>query len=337
MQAAAFTALTGPDGVEVIDQPEPQPGPDEAVLDVGACAINRHDLWILEGESAMVGEGALPFVTGLDVAGTVRAVGTDVRGVEPGDEVLLCPNETCGSCRFCREGPENRCERFSLYHGGLAEQACVQADRLLALPEGVDARTAAAIPTAYMTAAHMLRRADVGPSDLVFVPGATGGVGVAAIQLADIRGARTIGTSSSASKLEAVSDLGLDHAIQATDPDAIREQVEPIGQPDAVMNHLGGEYTNLGVRVMRRGGTMAICGRTAGGSSSIHLTDLFLNHKEVVGSTMGTQDDLRRLLDLVAVGELEPVIDSTYPLAETDAAFAAMTERESVGKLVVEP
>ncbi|SEV82892.1 alcohol dehydrogenase catalytic domain-containing protein [Natrinema salifodinae] len=341
MRAAVFTELIGPEGVSVIDRDEPEPGPGEALIDVEACAINRHDLWILEGDSAMVDADDLPFVTGLDVAGVVSEVGDDVAdadtGVEPGDRVLLCPNQTCGTCRFCREGPENMCERFSLYHGGLAETASVQADRLLSLPDDVDATTAAAIPTAYMTAFHMLRRADVGAGDLVFVPGATGGVGVAAIQLADILGATTIGTSSSPEKLDRVRDLGLDHGIESADTDEIRAEVEEIGTPDAVVNHLGGEFTALGQAVMRRGGTMVICGRTAGDESTIDVPDLFLGHKRVVGSTMGTQDDLRRLVELAADGRLRPEIDETYSLADTDAAFAAMRDRESVGKIVVEP
>ena len=337
MRAAAFTDLIGPEGVSVIDRPDPEPGPGEALVDVDACAINRHDLWILEGDSAMVDADDLPFVTGLDVAGVVADVGEDVRGVEPGERVVLCPNQTCGSCRFCREGPENTCERFSLYHGGLAETARVEADRLVPLPEDVVSRSAAAIPTAYMPAFHMLRRADVGPADLVFVPGATGGVGVASVQLADRFGAATIGTSSSDAKLERVRELGLDHGIRSTDVDEIREGVEAVGRPDAVINHLGGEFTELGQAVLRRGGTMAICGRTAGNESTIDVTNLFLGHKRVVGSTMGTQDDLRRLVELTADGELTPEIDQTYALEDTADAFAAMQDRESVGKIVVEP
>jgi len=335
MRAAAFTELTGPDGVSIVERPTPDPGPGDAVVDVAACAINRHDLWILEGDSAMVEADDLPFVTGLDVAGEVRAVGEDVTAVAPGDRVLLCPNETCGTCRFCREGPENLCRSFSLYHGGLAEAALVEADRLVHLPASVAFTTAAALPTAYMTAFHMLRRADVGPGDLVFVPGATGGVGVAAVQLADVFGARTVGTSSSADKLAAVEALGLDHAIQGTDPEEIEAAVLEIGRPDAVLNHLGGVYTGLGLDVLRRGGRMVVCGRTAGSHSEIDIPDLFLQHKRIVGSTMGTQTDLETLVDLVAAGEVAPEIDETYPLDATSEAFAAMQNRESVGKLVV--
>ncbi|MFC6615902.1 alcohol dehydrogenase catalytic domain-containing protein [Halopenitus salinus] len=335
MRAAAFSELTGPEGVRIVDRPTPDPEHGEAVVDVEACAINRHDLWILEGDSAMVDADDLPFVSGLDVAGTVRAVGEGVTDVAPGDEVVLCPNETCGRCRFCREGPENLCESFSLYHGGLAESARVSADRLVRRPEGVDATTAAALPTAYVTAYRMLQRAEVGAGDLVFVPGATGGVGLAAIQLADVLGARTVGTSSSASKLDRVASLGLDHPVHGEDPEELRGAVEAVGTPDAVVNHLGGPYTELGMDVLRRGGIMTVCGRTAGGRSTFDVADLFLNHKRIVGSTMGTQGDLETLVDLVAFGDLDPEIDGTYPLSETADAFAAMRDRETVGKLVI--
>lgn len=335
MRTAAFTELIGPDGVSIVEQQAPEPDAGEAVVDVHACAINRHDLWILDGDSAMVDADNLPFVTGLDVAGEVSAVGSGVNDLEPGERVVLCPNETCGTCRFCREGPENQCQSFSLFHGGLAEQARVSADRLIRLPESVEMVPAASLPTAYMTAYHMLRRAEIGPGDLVFVPGATGGVGVATVQLAALFGARTIGTSSSSAKLETVEAVGLDHAIQGTDPDTLEPAVEAIGRPDAVVNHLGGEYTELGLDVLRRGGRMVICGRTAGGRSEIDIPDLFLGHKRIIGSTMGTQDDLRRLVDLVAAGDLDPVVDETYPLAETADAFSAMQKRETVGKIVV--
>jgi NADPH:quinone reductase-like Zn-dependent oxidoreductase len=285
----------------------------------------------------MVDTDDLPFVSGLDVAGVVRSVGDDAGGVEPGDRVVLCPNETCGRCRFCREGPENRCEEFSLYHGGLAEAALVDADRLVSLPESVGTTTAAALPTAYLTAHHMLRQAAVEAGDLVFVPGVTGGVGVASVQLAEVAGARTVGTSSSAEKLDRLGELGLDHAVEGTDPETLRREVGEIGTPDAVLNHLGGTYTEVGLDLLRRGGRMVICGRTAGRESRIDVPDLFLGHKRVIGSTMGTQPELRRLVDLVESGDLDPEIEATYPLAATDEAFAAMGNRKAVGKIVVTP
>lgn len=337
MKVAAFTGFGGPDDVAVQEMDDPEPARGEAMLDVEACAINRHDLWILEGDSAMVEGDALPFVSGLDVAGVVRDVGARVESVSTGDAVLLCPNQTCGSCRFCREGPENLCERYSLFHDGLAERAVVDADRLVALPETVDPTTAASLPTAYMTALHMLRRADVGPGDLVFVPGATGGVGVAAVQLIDVMGARSIGTSTSAEKLERLRDIGADHTIESSDPECIGERVLDVGRPDAVLNHLGGEYTRMGLDVLGRGGRMVVCGRTAGDRSEIDVPGLFLGHKRLIGSTMGTQGDLETLVRLLDDGAFEPVVDSVYDLTETDRAFAAMRERDVFGKLLVTP
>ncbi len=337
MRVAAFTSLDGPDGVTIQTRDDPDPRPGEAVVDVEACSINRHDLWIVEGNSSMVGEDVLPFVSGLDVSGTVRSVGDGVEGVAPGDRVLLCPNETCGTCEFCREGPENLCEEFSLYHGGLAEQALVDADRLVSLPESLSTRTAAAIPTASMTAWHMLRRAEVQPGDLVLVPGATGGVGVAAIQLADVLNAETIATSRSSEKLDRVGELGADHLVESDDPETLADDVLEIGQSDAVINHLGGPFTRAGLDAMKRGGRMVICGRTAGPTSEIGLSQLYLDHQRVIGSTMGTQGDLRRLVELAAEGTYEPVVGETYDLDSTGQAFADMQDRSAFGKLIIEP
>ena len=336
MRAAAFTELIGPDGVEIVEQDDERPGDGEAVVDVRACSINRHDLWILQGDSAMVSEGATPFVSGLDVAGVVAETGADA-SVEEGDRVLLCPNQTCGSCEYCREGPENLCQSFMLYHGGLAERATVDADRLIALPDAVDFAEAAALPTSYLTAWHMLRKAEASAGDLLFVPGAAGGVGVALVQLADVIGARTIGTSTSAEKLSRLEALGCDHTVQSADVDEIESEVWSVGQVDATLNHLAGEYTKLGLKVLKRGGKQVICGRTAGGTSEIGVAPFFLNHHEIVGSTMGTQPELATLVDLVAAGDLDPVVSETYALDETGQAFADMADRSAFGKLVVEP
>ncbi len=335
MNVAAFTELTGPDGLEVIEAPEPEAGPGEAVISVEACSLNRHDLWILEGDSATVEGIELPFVSGLDVAGVVQETGEGVSTVEAGDRVVLCPNETCGTCRYCREGPETLCESFSLYHGGLAEAAAVPADRLVTLPDAVETTVAAALPTAYMTAYQMLQRANAEPADLIFIPGVTGGVGVASVQLADVLGARTIGTSSSSKKLGRLTELGLDHAIEATDPELIRERVQTIGTADVVLDHMGGEYTDIGLSVVRRGGPVVVCGRTAGSHSEITIPSLFVSQKRIIGSKMATQTALEKLVGLVAAGELTPEIDDLYTLEETRAAFEAMQNRESVGKLVV--
>ena len=336
MRVAAVTEFGDGEGVEMRERPDPDPGRGEAVVDVEACSINRHDLWILQGDSALVPEEVLPFVSGLDAAGVVREAGEDA-AVSEGDRVLLCPNRTCGTCEYCREGPETLCESFMLYHGALAEQAPVAASRLVPLPDGVGFTEAAALPTAYLTAWRMLKVADVGPTDLVFVPGATGGVGVAAVQLSDVLGADAIGTSTSGRKLERLTELGCSHTVRSADPDELTREVRAVGRPDAVVDHLGGEFTQAGLDVVRRGGTMVVCGRTAAPTSEFGLAPFFVGHQRIVGSTMGTQPELETLVELLAEGAFEPPVGETYPLAATGDAFDDMLERDAFGKLVVEP
>ncbi|MDX1745675.1 MAG: alcohol dehydrogenase catalytic domain-containing protein, partial [Halobacteriales archaeon] len=151
MRAAVYAGFGGPDDIEIRDVPAPDPDPTEALVEVGAAAVNHHDLWLLRGEAGLDGDD-LPFVSGVDVAGTVTAVGAAVSDLSVGDRVVLCPNETCGTCRHCREGPENRCADYGLFHGGFAEQFAAPADRLIPVPDGVSLATAAAVPVSYLTA-----------------------------------------------------------------------------------------------------------------------------------------------------------------------------------------
>lgn len=336
MQVVAQTGFDGPASLELQDHEAPTPGSNEAIVEVTAASLNRHDLWLLQTPSPVVDEDDLPFVPGLDLAGTVVDAAADAP-VAAGDRVVHCPHRTCGRCSYCREGPENRCERFSLFHGAFAERVAVPVDRLVVLPDGVGLGRAAALPTAYVTAYHMIRRADVEPGDLVLIPGATGGVGVAAVQLLDAMGVRTVGSSSSESKLSGLTSLGADHVIQSADVDEIGAEMRDIGRANAVLDHLGAGFTQLGLDAVERGGRVVVCGRTAGQEAAIDVQRLFLGHKSVVGSTMGTQGDLETIVRLVADGAFEPAIGGEYPLAETPRAFEDMADRSAFGKLVVRP
>jgi NADPH2:quinone reductase len=335
MRAAVFTAVGGPDVIEIQDQRDPTAGPGEAIVRVEACGLNRHDYWIL-AEGRGIGAGDPPFVSGVDLAGVVESVGEDA-AVDPGTRVVLCPNETCGHCRYCREGPENMCEAFSLYHGGLAEYAKVPADRLVELPEGLSTAAAAVLPVGHMTAWRMLQNADTGPGDLVFVPGATGSVGVATVQLADAIGARTVVSSSSAEKLAGLEELGADHTVEGRDTDRLEAAVSDIGEVDVAVNYLGGEYSQLCLSVLRRGGTMVSCGSTAGTESTIPIRSMYIEHQRIVSSSMGTQGDLETAVDLAAAGEFDPVVGAEFSLEETADAFRTVRDSDVLGKVLVRP
>ena len=212
-----------------------------------------------------------------------------------------------------------------------------RADRLIPTPDTVGFGAAATLPVAYMTAYHMMRKADVTASDLVFIPGAAGSVGVAAVCLLDAIGARSIATSSDADKLDRLEDLGADHVVHSDDPPDVLERVTEIGPVDATLNHLSGPFAQVGVDVLRRGGTMAVCGQTAGAEVTLNVRRLYLEHKQIVGSTMGTQGDLETAVALTAAEKLSPPVGGTYPLENTAHAFSALRDRESFGSLVVQP
>lgn len=336
MRAAAFTSLGGTDGVEAIDVPEPTIDDNQVLLRVVGSSLNRHDLLYLRGEFRLR-ERHLPFVSGVDVAGEILETGVNVDSVVEGDRAVLSPMQTCGTCRYCRDGPENRCEEYSLFHGGFAERVAVDADRLLPISNAVDPVSASALPVAYMTAWHMLRRAEVTAGDTVLIPGATGGIGVAATQLIDAMGARSICTSTSESKLDSLAVFGADHCLQVKSASALADAVGGLGPVDAVLNHLGGAFTDAGLSTLRRGGRMVVCGRTADQFSEIDTQELFLEHKQIVGSTMGTQIDLERTVGFVESGQFEPPVHETYNLDEAAQAFTDMAARDVVGKLVITP
>jgi NADPH2:quinone reductase len=336
MRAAAFTGLGGPANVNVIDVPEPTPDDGQALIRVHGAALNRHDLIYLQGNFRL-GKDDLPFVSGVDISGEVIEIGPDVDSVATGDRVVLSPMQTCGECVHCRDGPENLCNEYSLFHGGFAERAAVDAVRLVPISDEIEFTTAAALPVAYMTAWHMLRKADVTAGDLVLVPGATGGVGVAASQLINAAGAECIGTTASKVKLQKLAKLGVDYPVQVDEATRLESALDGVGPVDLVLNHLGGEFTDHCLSVLRAGGRMVICGRTADRYSTIDTQDLFLKHKQIVGSTMGTQADLKRVVTFVEKGLFEPAIHATYSLNKTDQAFTDMQSRDIVGKLVITP
>lgn len=131
--------------------------------------------------------------------------------------------------------------------------------------------------------------------------------------------------------------MGVDYTIQSADPEVLEAELHEIGETGTVLNHLGGEYTDLGLQTLRHGGRVVVCGRTAGGTSEISVPAMFLGPTQLIGSTMGTQGDLERLVEFVADGAFDPVIGGEYALDETGQAFADMQERGKVGKLVVKP
>lgn len=344
VRAARFGGDDPLANLELTDVPDPAAGPGEVLVAVTAAALNHHDLWTLRG----VGSRPLrePQVLGCDAAGTVLAYGD---GEPPqgapaiGSPVVVHSVMTCRQCPACRSGDELHCPRIGLLSeppnpGTLAERLVVPVANVLPLPDGVDAVTAACLPTAYLTAYRMLFvRGGLAPGQRALVHGTTGGVASAAILLAVAGGLTVYATSRDHDKRAAALELGAT-AVFDTDRDAVKQVVAASqGGVDAVIDTVGEATWDFTLRVLRPGGTVVVSGATSGPNPPAQLNRIFWRQLTVAGSSMGTIGELARLLELCATDRLTPLVDSVRPLSEAAAAFAALAAGDRRGKLILLP
>lgn len=342
MNAVVLRKHGGPEVLTVEDLPEPHAGPGEVRVRVAAVAMNHLDLWVRNGLPHLKLE--YPFRLGADVAGTVDEVGPGVRGVAAGDEIVVNPGHSCGRCRECLSGRDNLCRFFRLMgedlSGGYCEQIVVPAQNVVPKPKSLSFTDAAALPTTFLTAWQMLtRKAPVRPGDDVLVMAAGSGVGVAAVQIAKLHGARVIATASSDEKLARAKQLGADETINHAAQDLVAEVKRLTGKRgvDIIFEHVGAEVWPKLILSAARGGRIVTCGATSGWDARTDLRHVFFRQLEILGSTMGPKGDLFPILDHVGAGRLEPVVDKTMPLAEAQAAHRLLQDRAVFGKIVLIP
>jgi len=340
MQAFQLIEHGTPGRFDFRDVPNPQPGPREVVVQVHACGLNHLDLWLESGGLPMPVQ--LPRTPGGEIAGVIDSIGPNVVGWKLGDRVAVQSNLFCGKCEFCRRGEESLCLKGELLgvtrDGGFAEQVRVPSQALVRMPDGVEFQTCAALTLAGSSAVHMLtNRAQVQRDDWVLVMGGASGVGSAAIQIAAGLGARVVTTGSTEEKRRLGESLGAEKSVDSSAadwPTQIRRITGRRGV-NLVVEHVGGEVLKQCFSCLSRGGTIVTCGATAGRNVEIDLWPLFVKQQRLIGSYGRTRADIETTLEWVANGQLKPVIDQTFPLAETVEAFARLRSRKALGKLVV--
>lgn len=321
--------------------PDPEVGPHDVLVDVKAGALNHLDVWTRKG---MPSPGEFPHVPGSDAAGVVEAVGDHVSRFEPGDHVAVAAGSFCGDCEFCRSGEQSLCEQYQIIgehtRGVHSELTAVPEDNLVTVPEDVGWETAAAAPLAFQTAWRMLEtRADVSQDDHVLVLGASGGVGHAAVQVADNAGATVYATGSSQAKLDAANRLGADFTINYEEQDfdeAVADLTDGRGL-DIVVDHIGGATWEQSLNSLAKGGTVVTCGATGGPNVEVNIATLFWNQYDILGSTMGSNQDIDDALEKVWDGTFEVEIRDTLPMSKTGRAHEMLEDREGFGKVVVVP
>ena len=316
MFAVYATAINKDDplkGLELGERPEPAAREGWTTVRLRAASLNHHDLWSLKGVG--LPEERLPMILGCDGAGVD----------EDGNEVVV--HSVIGeSGRGVADG-ERATILTERYQGTFAEKVAVPRWNLLPKPAALTFEEAACLPTAWLTAYRMLfTRSGTRPGDTILVQGAGGGVATALIVLARAAGYRVWATSRSEEKRARALELGA-HATFGPD-ERVPERV------DAVMETVGAATWANSVGSVREEGTIVICGATSGPNPPAALTRIFFHQLRVVGSTMGSREELGQLLRFCEVTGVRPVIDSVRPLAEAQEGFAKMAEGDLVGKIV---
>jgi NADPH:quinone reductase-like Zn-dependent oxidoreductase len=314
--AARFDAENPLAGLELGDHAEPVVPDGWTTVRVKAAALNHHDVWSLRG----VGLSAdrLPMILGCDAAGLDEDGREVVVHAVVGDALAAGGDETLDPSRTLLS------ER---HQGTFAELVCVPRRNLVPKPAALSFEQGACMPTAYLTAFRMLfDRAPVGPGATVLVQGAGGGVATALIKLGRAAGLRMWATSRTESKRARALELGADQVFETGA--RLPERV------DAVMETVGEATWAHSLRSLRPGGTIVISGATSGAAPSADLSRVFFLQLSVVGSTMGTRDELARLLTFCEQTGVRPEIDRAMPLTEARDGFAAMISGDLFGKVV---
>jgi NADPH:quinone reductase-like Zn-dependent oxidoreductase len=341
MKAVRFHEHGGPEVLRYEGVPDPVPGPADVLVRVRACALNHLDLWERGGLPNV--RIPMPHVSGSDVAGDVVSAPA-ASGIAPGQRVMLQPGMSCGRCAACLSGRDNECPDYEVlgylnHAGGYAELITVPLQNVIPIPDHIDFVRAAAFPLTFVTAWHMLITcARLGRAEDVLVLAAGSGVGQAAVQIARLHGARVFATAGTADKLERARALGADAVIHHHEQD-VAEEIKRLTNRrgvDVVIEHVGEATWAKSIRSLARGGRLVTCGATTGARGTLDLRALFAKQLTIQGSYMGTKGELLRAAAFFFSGQLTPVIDRTFPLAEAAAAQERLERSQQFGKIVLE-
>jgi NADPH:quinone reductase-like Zn-dependent oxidoreductase len=342
MRAALIRSQGGPEVLEIADIDTPKPGPGEALIRVRACALNHLDIWTRSGLSGYT--PPFPHVLGNDIAGVVEALpaGIDTSGLSAGQRVMLQPGTSCGRCAMCLSGDDFACRRYQILGhgraGGYAEYVAVPLPSLIPLPDSIPFENAAAFPLVFLTAWHMLVvRAQVKAGEDVLVWAAGSGVGMAAVQIAKMLGARVIATAGERWKLDLARTLGADATVDHHTQDVVAEVKRFTSRKGAevVIEHTGEKTWERSIQALAHRGRLVTCGATSGPRGVTDLRFLFAKHLTLMGSYMGSRADLLAAAPHFFAGRLRAHVHAALPLERAADAHRMMEASEHFGKIVL--
>lgn len=341
MKAIALKEHGNLDNVALVDVPEPAIGPKDVLLEVKAAALNRLDLWVVEGWRGL--DLSFPHIMGCDAAGIIRAVGDEVEGFSVGDHVAINPTLSCGKCRFCISGRDHMCDRFAIFGehvpGFYARYQAVPDRNLVSMPDSAAFELAAAASLVYVTAWHsLIQVGNFQAGEHILILGAGGGVNTAYIDIARYAGAGKIYVvGSSDEKLSLARQLGADETINRHEEDWGRAVHRLSGREgvDVVIDNVGAATFMTSLRCLRKGGRLLTVGNSSGPKFEFDNRYLFARHLTLIGTSMGPRHEYRKVMELVFSGRLKPTIDTVFAFEDGLEALRRLESGDVAGKLVL--
>lgn len=342
MRAVVIREPGGPDKLELADWPVAAPGPGQLRVRVAACGVCFRDIVDRRGGYPFMRR---PIVTGHEWAGTVSAVGPDVRDFAVGDRVATTHRPSCGDCGPCRAGDDARCLRSPASYGhtvdgGYAEEVIAWPSSLVRVPDGVPLDDASFLHCTAAVALRALRRhAQLQPGESVVITGASGGVGVHAIQIAKLLGARVLAITGNPHKVEPLRGLGADEVLLAPPDGSFNKLVQKRtdGGADVALDLVGTPTLNGSLRSVRLNGRIAVVGNVSEDRFLLNPGAVIMKELTLVGSSGATRGELADTFGFVVAGKLRPILAERLPLEQARAAQERLERRGAFGRTVLVP
>jgi zinc-binding alcohol dehydrogenase/oxidoreductase len=334
MKAWHLTDTTGPDALELVDIDEPQPGPGEIRVKIKFSGLNHLDLWVSRG---LPKPHHFPHILGADGAGTVDAIGEGVAGFEVGDEIVIDPSTSCGTCEHCVRDNIVYCAEFKIFgehlNGTLAESVVIPTINAVRKPKAMEWQVAGTFGLVTVTALRMLERANIDQGQRVLVVGIGGGVSTAAMSLALGFDAEVYVTSRSQEKIDWA--IGQGAAGGFISDGEFGKEMAAIGGAHVVIENVGPATLAQSLKAAVRGGRVMVCGGTSGQKFELNLPYLFFKQLEIVGSSMGNHAQFARATQYVGSGKVVGHVDRVFGFDELPGAMAYLDSGAQTGKVAI--
>lgn len=341
MRAVQIDAFGGPEVMQVVDLPVPRPADDEVLIRVAYCGVCRHDLLTRAGAFP---RAKVPVVLGHQVSGTVAAVGDSVTEFSPGDAVMTMIFVGCGDCDACESGQDALClatvPKFlgEDYDGGYAEYVVVRERTAVKMPATIPLVEAAILTCTLGTAYHaLIARGGLTQGQLVAITGASGGVGMHAVQVAKATGATVVAVVSSDHGASVALAAGADEVIVSAERRFAKELRARLGrQADIVLEVIGAPTLRESLHAVRPGGRVVVVGNVEGQEVPIPPAYLILKEISLIGTKSCTKEEMQQVLRLIASGAVRPEVSEVVPLVDARRLHERMEANEASGRIVLE-